>query len=141
MAAGDNVGKFEKKVDEEWKRRARAEKEEDSKEPPKAEASGARTEPSGRPPPPPTFNMLITGIATDALVSLGVIENPLTGKKEQNLTLAQHFIGLLQLLEEKTKGNLDEAEQSYIGAALHDLRMQFVSAVSQQGSAETQKGE
>jgi len=141
MVAEDNVGKFEKKVDEEWKQRARAEKEAGSTSPPGVEASGRRGEPSAKSAPPPTFNMLITGIATDALVSLGVIENPLNGKKERNLTLAQHFIELLQLLEEKTKGNLDEGEQRYIESALHDLRMQFVSVVSQQGSAETQKDE
>jgi hypothetical protein len=141
MAVGDDLGKFEKKVDEEWKQRARAEKEAVPKAPPESQASGRRGEPAAQPPPPPTFNMLITGIATDALVSLGVIDNPLTGKKERNLTLARHFIDLLQMLEEKTKGNLDEGEQRYIESALHDLRMQFVSTVSQQGSAELQKDE
>jgi hypothetical protein len=132
MGEKNNVGEHEKKVDEEWKQRARSEKE---------AASERRAESTTKGLPRPTFNMLISGIVTDALVSLGVVENPITGEQERNLKLAQYSIDLLQLLEEKTKGNLEDSEKHFLETALYDLRMKFVSAVSEQGSEKTQAGE
>ena len=132
MGEKDNAGKHEKKVDQEWKQRARSEKE---------AASERRDESTTQAPPRPTFNMLISGIATDALVSLGIVKNPITGKQERNLKLAQYSIDLLQLLEEKTKGNLDDSEKHFLETALYDLRMKFISAASEQGSEKPQGGE
>ena len=132
MAEKDNGGIYEKKVDEEWKQRARVEKE---------AAADRRAESTAQPPPRPTFNMLVTGIATDALVSLGLVDNPITGKKERDLRLAQHSIDLLQLLEEKTKGNLEDGEKRLLESVLYDLRMKFVSAVSERRGEEARKDE
>ena len=60
------------------------------------------------------------------MVSLGVVHNPVTGKAEVQLPLARHFIDLLVVLDTKTKGNLDEGEQSMLDSSLHHLRMAYV---------------
>ena len=125
MVAHDSSGKFQKKVDEEWKQRARSEKA--SQKQPQQEAPPTQL-------PPPSLNMLVSGIVADALVSLGAVKNPVTGKQTKDLKTAQHLIDLLQILKEKTKGNLDEGEEQFIESALYELRMRFVSTVAEPAS-------
>jgi hypothetical protein len=50
------------------------------------------------------------------------------------LDFAKHFIDMLAVLEEKTAGNLIDAEKSYLQEALHQLRMAYV-AVSKQAAS------
>ena len=75
--------------------------------------------------PPADFSTFILSLSTSALMHLGEIENPETKKKEVNRTLARHTIDILAMLEEKTKGNLTEAESALIENILYDLRMKF----------------
>jgi hypothetical protein len=67
-----------------------------------------------------------------AFVILGEISDPATGEKQQNLNLVKHTIDTLQLLEDKTKGNLTEEEQDIFKNVLYDLKMRYVAKVSQQ---------
>ena len=76
--------------------------------------------------PPASFGTLVAMFTTQAMVSLGAIPNPATGKAEPQLELARHFIGLLGVLEEKTKGNLDPHESQQLIQSLHELRIAFV---------------
>lgn len=70
--------------------------------------------------------MLVSMFSTQAMVAMGVIPNPATGKPESQLPLARHFIDLLDVLAAKTKGNLDTEEQTQLDTTLHQLRMAFV---------------
>ena len=54
--------------------------------------------------------------------------NPLTGKTEKSLDQAKYMIDLLQLLKDKTAGNLDKDEQNLLNGCLYDLRMKYVEA-------------
>ena len=82
--------------------------------------------------PEVTFTAFVMSLNTSALFHLGEISDPVTGKKEQDLVLVKHTIDTLQLLEEKTKGNLTDEEQDLLRNALYDLKMRYVAKTSQQ---------
>jgi len=111
-----------KKVDEEWKRRAEEEKKR------LAEETKSKPPPREGPPPKPTFVFLVSGLVSQALIGLGEVANPLTKKRETNLDEAKFAIDTLQLLDDKTKGNLTKEEKKYLDAMLYDLRMRFIEA-------------
>ena len=71
----------------------------------------------------PTF---IFSLNSSALLNLGAIEDPGTGKKNKNLPLAKQTIDILGMLEEKTKGNLSEDEAAMLKNILYELRMLYV---------------
>jgi len=119
-------------VDESWKAEAQREKEELGKKL-QDEADKARAQPL----PPAEFLPFVSGIAAQALMQLGAIDNPIYGKKIVDLDAARYSIDIIGVLEEKTRGNLTPEEEKYLKAALHDLRMRYVSAA--QGGPEKQQ--
>jgi hypothetical protein len=120
-------------VDEDWKSQVQAEKqrlaEEEARK--QGESHRAATAPAHAGEdaqlPPASFPMLVSMLATQAMVCLGQIPDPLADKVELHLDQAKHFIDLLQMLEEKTKGNLAPNEAAMLEGLLHELRMAFVS--------------
>lgn len=76
--------------------------------------------------PPADFAVLITMFSTQAMVALGQIPHPGSGKAEVQLPLARHFIDLLGVVEGKTKGNLTPDESSLLDSTLHFLRMGYL---------------
>jgi len=56
----------------------------------------------------PTF---IISLSTQALMDLGEIPNSLTGKVEKEIQVAKQTIDIISLLQEKTRGNLDQGEE------------------------------
>ena len=62
---------------------------------------------------------------------MGFMPDPTTGEMVKNLKLAGHHVDMLGILEEKTKGNLTEAEAAMLENSLHQLRMAFVQAKSE----------
>jgi len=78
--------------------------------------------------PKAEFVVIVHSIATQALVSLGKIKNPLTNRKEVDLKGAKFSVDLLQVLAEKTRGNLTETEERYLQGILYQLRMAYVEA-------------
>jgi hypothetical protein len=63
---------------------------------------------------------------TQAMICLGKLANPATGKAEKNLPAARLFIDTLEMLERKTQGNLNSDETKVLHATLTDLRLMFV---------------
>ncbi len=82
--------------------------------------------------PEVTFAAFVMSMNTAALFHLGEISDPATGARELDLVLAKHTIDTLQLLEVKTKGNLDDEEQDILKNVLYDLKIRFVSKSAQQ---------
>jgi hypothetical protein len=80
------------------------------------------------PPPPASFDVLVSMLFTQALATLGHLPNPATGKAEVNKPYAKHYIDTLEMLEEKTKGNLSDDEKKILADALHTMRMAYVDA-------------
>ena len=94
-----------------------------------AEAEPAHT---GRDPldDPASFLSLIMSLASNAAASLGMMPHPVTGETGVDLKTAKHWIDVLGMLEQKTRGNLDPQEAQVIESLLADLRMQYVSFTS-----------
>jgi hypothetical protein len=63
---------------------------------------------------------------TQAMITLGKLANPMTGKAEKNLSAARLFIDTLEMLERKTRGNLTADETKVLHATLTDLRLMYV---------------
>lgn len=78
-------------------------------------------------PPPASFEVLISMLFTQAMATLGQMPNPATGKPEINKPFAKHYIDTMEMLGEKTKGNLNDDESKILSEALHALRMAYVS--------------
>lgn len=74
------------------------------------------------------FSTFILSLTTSALVCLGELPDPITKEKGINLPLAQQTISIIEILKEKTSGNLTADEESLIGSVLYDLRMKYVQA-------------
>jgi hypothetical protein len=66
----------------------------------------------------------------NASMFLGMMPNPHTGKTEVNLEVARMLIDQLEMIEHKTRGNLNADESHILGNALTNLRMAFVEASS-----------
>jgi hypothetical protein len=88
---------------------------------------------SGRDPldDPTSFLSLIMSLASNAAASLGMMAHPVTGETGVDLKTAKHWIDVLGMLEEKTRGNLDSQEAQVLEGLLADLRMQYVSFTSE----------
>jgi hypothetical protein len=76
---------------------------------------------------PASFANFMMSIASNAASSLGMMEHPATGKREVDLELGKHWIDVLGMLQQKTRGNLLAQEQQILEGLLADLRMQYVS--------------
>jgi len=75
-----------------------------------------------------TFSTFVLSLSTSVLVNLGELPDPLKNEKDINLPIAKQTIGLIEMLMEKTKGNLTEDEDRLIDSMLYDLRMKYVEA-------------
>jgi len=64
--------------------------------------------------------------AQNAALFLGQIPNPKTGEGEVNLELAKMFIDQLDMVQEKTRGNLTNEEATVLRNALSNLQMAYV---------------
>jgi hypothetical protein len=93
----------------------------ESKEPPAAEDIDSDT-----PLPEINFSTFIFSLNASALVHLGAIEDPASGQKVKNLPLAKQTIDILNMLEEKTRGNLNPDEENIMRNVLYDLRIAYV---------------
>jgi hypothetical protein len=77
--------------------------------------------------PPASLLFLCTTLATQAMIALGQVPNPITGKTELRLKQAKHYIDTLGMLEEKTKGNRTADESALFDDILHQMRMAYVA--------------
>ena len=101
-----------KKVNEDWKSQVEKEKKQ-------AEQSHQQYH-------QPTFTIFLSSLSMQAMIALGRIENPLTKKQEKNLEQARFLVDTLEIIKEKTKGNLSDEESKLIEDALYNLRMMYV---------------
>ena len=89
-----------------------------------SESGGAST-----PLAPIDFSTFIVSLSTSALYHVGLVPDPETGKPaEPNLPMARQTIDTLEILQEKTRGNLEPEEARLLESLLYELRMRFVEA-------------
>ena len=68
---------------------------------------------------------IILLLTTQAMINLGVIDDPISQEKKVNIDGANIFIQLLQVLENKTRGNLTDEESKYLKEVLSNLEQIF----------------
>ncbi len=73
-----------------------------------------------------TFPAFLLSLNTSALIHLGLIQVPGTDGIEKNLPLAKQTIDLLNLIKEKTRGNLSQEEADLLDNLLFDLKIKYV---------------
>ena len=78
---------------------------------------------------PMTFEALIFSLSTTALLQLGLAPHPETGKQEKDLPGAKQTIDILEILHQKTRGNLTADEGQMLEECLYDLKMTYVKAL------------
>lgn len=110
-------------IDDDWKTQAAAEKERLASE---LEQGGAEGQPDIQGTP---FMEVINTLAMQAMIGLGGMQGPGGQQIPPNLDTAKHFIDLLDVLEQKTKGNLEPDEATVLNQTLHQLRMIYVEVV------------
>ncbi len=76
--------------------------------------------------PEASFSNFILSLNAQALVFLGALPHPESNKIESNILLAKHTIDILEILKEKTKGNLTQEEQNLLDEILFRLRLIYV---------------
>ncbi|MEM6330395.1 MAG: DUF1844 domain-containing protein [Planctomycetota bacterium] len=131
-------------IDEDWKSQVEAEKaaaKQTTGEPaasaagaasasdPVADDSAAPTDalPEDPPMPPASFEMLLTTLATEAMMAMGQMPHPVTGESQVRRNQAKYLIDTIEVLKDKTAGNLSEPEAQATEGLLHQLRMAFVA--------------
>ena len=72
------------------------------------------------------FNGLLKSFVANGMINLGEEINPLTGKKDININQASYSIKMLEMMKEKTDGNLSENETKTLHKSLTKLKMLFV---------------
>jgi hypothetical protein len=85
--------------------------------------------------PPASFEMLVTTLATEAMVALGQFPNPATQETTVSTEHATYAIDMLSMLKEKTKGNVTDGEDTMLTDLLHQLRMMFIAVQAQHPEA------
>lgn len=76
--------------------------------------------------PKVSFDTLVASLNASALFSMGALADPDAGETKKDLEMARYTIDLLEMLEEKTKGNLTGAEAEMLKHVLYDLRLIYV---------------
>lgn len=123
-------------IDTDWKSQAQAEKEklaaaesakQAQKQAQKQTQGTAGQEGAGsREDGPVGIQDLISLLVSQTLMYLGAVPDPQSGRAIVAPEYAKLHIDMLGALEEKTKGNLSDAESKLLTRALHELRMEYV---------------
>jgi hypothetical protein len=80
---------------------------------------------------PMDFSTFVLSLGSSAMVHLGKIPSPDAQSADAgriDLAAAKQIIDILGMLEEKTRGNLDDPEERLLQSLLYDLRIEFVDA-------------
>ncbi|MFQ5329193.1 MAG: DUF1844 domain-containing protein [Thermodesulfobacteriota bacterium] len=80
--------------------------------------------------PTADFTTFMISMGASVMMHLGDMPDPVTDTVEQNLPLARHTIDTIEMLREKTRGNLTEDEEMIFENLLADLKMRYGQALS-----------
>jgi hypothetical protein len=76
--------------------------------------------------PPLEFSSIVLPFFSQGMILLGQVEEDKGKKEDKNIDLAKRLIELLDLLKEKTQGNLKTEEEQFLEASLHQLKLAFM---------------
>lgn len=94
------------------------------------------------------FHQLVLSLSETAMVQLGKVLHPVSHKLERDLAQARSTIDLLRMLQARTRGNLQAAEQKLLDQSVLSLQMNYVyeqdrdnrAGAEQGGPASTESG-
>lgn len=78
--------------------------------------------------PDPRFSAFVFYQTQAGVMFLGLVENPATGETLVDLKKAANVIDNLEMLREKSRGNLNDSEKKLIEVALEKLRESYSTA-------------
>jgi hypothetical protein len=78
---------------------------------------------------PLDFSAVIFPLYTQALIKLGLMEDPRVNRIETNLDYAKRLIDILDLLKDRTKGNLEPEEENLFEAILSQLKLHYLKKI------------
>jgi hypothetical protein len=92
------------------------------------------------PLPGGNFRLFVTKLSYQAMMSLGILENPITNTKQVQLGNARMLLDDLTMLQDKTGGNLGPDEHEHLEKVIRDLEGAYaqVEAAPQSMEAETE---
>jgi hypothetical protein len=73
------------------------------------------------------FPSYVLSYYTQSLVLLGEVPNPYTNKKEEDLEAARHTVDILDMLKDKTRGNLSADEAQLLDSVLYEVRLKYMA--------------
>ena len=74
------------------------------------------------------FGGFMVSLATSCLMNLGRYSDPETGQIHTDLEAARQMIHIIEMLQEKTQGNLTTEEEQLLRTLLYDLRIAYVES-------------
>lgn len=77
--------------------------------------------------PPASLEVHISMLFSQCMAALGQMPGPDGQPTEVNKPFAKHFIDTIEMLQEKTSGNVTDDEKKMMAEVLHAMRMAFVS--------------
>lgn len=82
--------------------------------------------------PPMNFITFLGDLVNTAHLYLSGIPDPETDKVVVNLGVVKRLVDSIEMLEEKTQGNLTAPEANFLANSLYELRMGYVRAINKQ---------
>ncbi|MBE7492993.1 MAG: DUF1844 domain-containing protein [Planctomycetes bacterium] len=133
----DNPAKPKIIVDSDWKAQAEREKEQlsaklgEDKKPERAAQAPAADQGQAPQMPKADFLTHCASVATQAMIFMGAIRHPMTNEVEFDPIQARYLIDTLQMLKDKTRGNLDAKETQAVDDMLGELKMVWVQVIQE----------
>ena len=84
------------------------------------------------------FISYLTNLVETGQLYLQGVPNPETEEVVINLPIVKHIIDTIEMLEEKTQGNLTAPEANFLTNTLYELRMGYIRVASSQEAAAQQ---
>ena len=120
-------------VDEDWKAQVERERQDATEA---VEAGGAaESEQEPEAPDEASLNTLVSMLAGQAMMALGVLTQRDATEVRVDLAEAKYLIDLLVVLREKTEGNLTPEEKGHLTQVVADLQRGYVARSQQMHEA------
>lgn len=74
----------------------------------------------------PNFTLLVSSLTMQAMIAMGKLESPITGKTSTNFEQARFLIDTLPVIKEKTGGNLTAEEEQFLENSIFHLRNNYL---------------
>jgi hypothetical protein len=80
--------------------------------------------------PDVTFSSFVFSLSTTVMYHFGDFPDPVTKKAQRNLAAAKQTIDILNMMKNKTVGNLDNNEKEMLEGILYELMMRYVKEMA-----------